>query len=47
MYRIPSAEWRDACMLLRGLFDLNARESMDLIAHFGHIDNALEALSNV
>lgn len=44
-YRIPSPEWRDACMLLRGLLDLNAREAIDLIRHFGDIDNALEALS--
>lgn len=44
-YTVPSPEWREACMMLRELLDLNAREAMDLIRHFLTLDNALEALS--
>ena len=44
-YRTPSQEWRDACIMLRDLLDLNAREAIDLIRHFITLDNALEALS--
>lgn len=44
MLRIGTPVWRDACMFLRELLDLNCREAADLIRHFGDLDNALEGI---
>lgn len=44
MLRIGTTEWRDACIFLRELLNLNCREAVDLIRHFGDVDSALEAI---